>query len=223
MDRSQQLLERYEGNRVIRGLIQLIPFGAGSALDTVLIQTVDKIRTERAQVFFDELADGEVVFDDDLLRSEDFIHKYFSTAQYALNSRKREKIRLFGCLLKDSLLATELVDIDQYEELLQVLDELGYRELVALQILDSYSDRPRTEEQNDLQWTRTFWDEFLDEVSERLTLPREEVQCFMIRIARTGCYQEFAGGYLSYTGGVGELTPIYYRLKRTLSEREDNV
>lgn len=223
MGRTAQLLERYEGNRVIRGLIQLIPFGTGSALDTVLIQTVEKIRIERAQVFFDELADGGVVVDEDLLRSEDFIHKYFSTAQYAFNTRRREKIRLFGRLLKDSLSATELDEIDQYEELLQVLDELGNRELVALQILDSYSDRPRTEEQNSLQWTRTFWDEFLDEVSEQLTMPREEVQSFMIRIARTGCYQEFAGGYLDYTGGVGELTPLYYRLKRSLSEREDSA
>ena len=53
---TENLLVRYEGNRVIRGLVQLIPYGVGSAIDVVVTKTLDNIREERSHAFFDELA-----------------------------------------------------------------------------------------------------------------------------------------------------------------------
>ena len=55
------LLEKYKDQRVFRSLIQLIPGGIGSALDVLLIQTLDKIRYKRIQAFFDELAKGDLI------------------------------------------------------------------------------------------------------------------------------------------------------------------
>ena len=61
MKNIQLLLEKYENNRVIRGLIQLVPFGIGGAIDVVLTKTLEKIQQERATTFFDELARGSNV------------------------------------------------------------------------------------------------------------------------------------------------------------------
>ena len=214
MSKLQPLLEKYEKNRVIRGLIQLVPFGIGGAIDVVLTKTVESIKEERAVAFFDELAKGDVVVDERLLESEDFLHAYFATAKYALNCRRREKISMFARLLKSSLTEKDISDIDEYEDFLKILDELSYRELLALRILDEYSSTPRTEKQNDLQWTNQFWDEFELRLAKELSIPEDQVSDFMNRIARTGCYEMFAGGYLDYTGGKGKLTPTYNRLKK---------
>lgn len=214
MSKLQPLLEKYENNRVIRGLIQLVPFGIGGALDVVLTKTLDNIREERAAAFFDELAKGNVVVDERLLESEDFLHAYFATTRYALNSRRREKITMFARLLKSSLTENNIANIDEYEDFLKILDELSYRELLALKILDEYSSTPRTEEQNDLQWTNQFWDEFEQRLAKGLNIPTNQVADFMNRIARTGCYEMFTGGYWDYTDGKGKLTPTYHQLKK---------
>jgi hypothetical protein len=218
MNTLQPLLEKYEGNRVIRGLIQLVPFGIGSAVDVILTKTLENIQEERAYAFFDELAYGNVVVDERLLESEDFLHAYYATTKFALNSRRREKISMFARLLKSSLTETEISNIDEYEEFLKMLDDLSYRELMALKILDEYGLTPRTEEQNDLQWSCEFWEEFEQRLLEELEIPKDQITAFMNRIARTGCYEMFMGGYLDYTGGKGKLTPIYYRLKKFIED-----
>jgi len=198
-------------------LVQLIPFGIGGALDVVVAKTMGNIREERSRAFFDELANTSTSLDPAILESEDFLHCYFSTARYALNSRRREKIQMFARLLKASLGEKGPRDIDEYEELLEILDDLTFRELQALTIMDSFSNRPRTPDQNDLQWTNTFWREFEDRIVLDLGVPRDEVADFMNRISRTACYEMFTGGYMDYTGGKGKVTPTYRRLKRFIS------
>ena len=131
MNVLQPLLEKYEGNRVIRGLIQLVPLGIGGAIDVVLTKTLENIQEERAGAFFDELAAGNIVVDENLLKSEDFLHAYYATTKFALNSRRREKIKMFARLLKSSLTDKEISNIDEYEDFLKILDELSYRELIA--------------------------------------------------------------------------------------------
>jgi hypothetical protein len=91
---------------------------------------------------------------------------------------------------------------------------------VALRVLDGYGSIPRTEQQNDLQWTNQFWDEFEKRLSDELGIPTNQVTDFMNRIARTGCYEMFTGGYMDYTGGKGKLTPTYHRLREFVEENK---
>ncbi len=216
----EKMLDRYESNRVIRGLVQLIPFGVGGAIDVVLTRTLVAIREERTRVFFDELAKGETQFPPTTLESENFLHCFFATTRYALNSRRREKIKMFARLLKSSVNDDGPQDTDEYEEYLEILDELSYRELYALAILDSYSSNPRTANQNDLQWANVFWADFLARLSSELKISRDEVTDFLNRISRSGCYELFSGTYYDYSGGKGKLTPTYRRLKEFIGEIE---
>lgn len=216
---SESLLLRYENNQVIRALVQLVPFGAGGALDVLLVGTLDDIRRDRSAAFFDELSvDGALITEADI-QSEDFLHKYFTTVKVALNTRRREKIVMFAKLLKSSCADDSVSDVDVYEDFLTILDELSFRELKALSILDEYSKRPRLHDHNDLQWTTTFWDDFEVRVTRELDLPSEEVSCFMNQIIRTGCYEIFTGGYMDYTGGKGKLTPTFRRLQALIQKK----
>ena len=51
--KMDKLIKKYEKNSVIRGLIQLIPFGIGSAFDASLMVTIQNIVSKRSEVFFD--------------------------------------------------------------------------------------------------------------------------------------------------------------------------
>ena len=45
----EQLVNRYEKKPIIKGLVQLIPCGIGSAADVALVTMVEKIREDRAR------------------------------------------------------------------------------------------------------------------------------------------------------------------------------
>ena len=111
----EKLLQRYERNPIIKGLIQLIPYSIGGAIDATLAATLLNIREKRLRIFFDELGSGRIELTQNLIASEDFLHCYFATVKAALNSRREEKIRMFARLLKSYTLPNSFSGTDEYE------------------------------------------------------------------------------------------------------------
>ncbi len=204
---------------VIRSLIQLIPCGVGSAFDVFVVYKIQEIRKERLRTFFDELGAGEIELTKNLIESEDFLYCYFATLRAALNARRREKTRMFARLLKSEVLPNSFSNTDEYEEYLKILDELSYREIEVLFILDEYETQfPKDPDVSNLSRIGNFWDNFTKDLSENLHIPHEEIYPLLTRLERSGCYVKLSGFTSSNTRG--ELTPTYYKLKRFII-RED--
>jgi len=55
----ETLIQRYEHSAVLRALVQLIPYGIGSAVEAMALTKANNIRRQRAKIFFDELGKGE--------------------------------------------------------------------------------------------------------------------------------------------------------------------
>lgn len=68
--------------------------------------------------------------------------------------------------------------------------------------------------------TNFIWDEFTKELEDTLYIPKDEIDAILTRLNRTGCYETFTGTYADYTGGKGQLTATYRRLKKLASESE---
>lgn len=214
-----QLADKYSKVPLFRGLIQLIPFGVGSAIDASLIALIENIRTKKLKTFFDELARGDIILSEELIKSEDFLHCYFATSQAYLNSRRTEKIKLFARLLKSSFEHNKIIDVDEYEELLSILDDLSFREISILFKLDKFEvDYPKKDDENELQRASRFWDKFIDEITSEFQISIGEANSIMTRLNRSGCYETFIGGYFGYTGDKGKLTDIFFKLKNLIKE-----
>jgi len=217
----EQLANRYQTNPVIRGLIQLVPWGIGSAADVALVTILENIRNDRAREFFDELGKGTVQLTPEIIESEDFLHRYFSTVRAALNSRRREKIRYFARLLTSSITSSEISTIDEYEEYLSILDELSFRELGLLVVLSRYEKENFLQDDTDpIQRPNRFWDQFSSEVCSRFSISNGELNGILARLNRTGLYRTIVGMYPGYTGGRGELTPLYAKLEKMIRPEE---
>ena len=223
----ERLANRYAENPVTRALVQLIPCGIGSAADTALVTILENIREDRAREFFDELKRGDVELTPEIIKSEDFLHAYFATAKAALNTRRREKIRCFACLLTSSIDSSEISTIDEYEECLGILDEISFRELGILVILSRYEkDYPHQAGERDYDRRVRFWDRFSSEVCSRFSIPRGDLSSIITRLNRTGLYETFVGyssvaeSNLSYTGRIGALTPLYRKLEKLIRPDE---
>lgn len=212
----EKLAQQYERQPVLRGLIQLVPYGIGSAIDVALSTQLQNIREDRTRTFFDELAKDNIELSPELLKSEDFLHCYFATVRAALNTRRREKIRMFARLLKSSALPNSFINTDEYEEYLGILDELSYRELLILFILEKYeSNFISKDDKTGVNAIHPFWERFCEEIEETLSIPKNEIDAVLTRLNRTGCYETIRG-YLDLTGTEGHLTPSYFRLKKLI-------
>lgn len=213
-----RLVARYERQPILRGLVQLVPFGAGSAIDLALLTHFSNLREERLREFFDELAAGEVALTEEAVRSDSFLHCYFATIKAAVNSRRREKIRALGRMLTRSVIQNGIREPDIYEECLSILEELSERELRILSILDARSTaHPHREDQNPLQHAAQFWDSFVADACAELGIVPDELGAMLTRLARTGLYAPIVGSYWDYKG-EGRLTPLFHRLKELVGE-----
>ena len=216
------LAEQYSDKPIVRSLLQLIP-GWGIA-DTLLQQRVNEIRSERLKIFFNELADGKHELNEELIKSEDFLHSYFCTIKAVINTRQREKIRLLARLLDASIEADASSCPDEYEELLSVLDSISLREFKALvELFRLENKNPRGDSENELQNALGYWGHFRAHVIELIGVPESSFTAFMAKIERTGLYLRITGGYLDYAGDIGRTTELFRRLLQFVEEKSPNV
>lgn len=210
-----RLLERYEHQPILRGLVQLIPLNIGAAYESALLTKLNEYRAERLRTFFDELESGRIELSRDVIESEDFLHSYFATLRAVLSTRRRQKIRYLARLMKSAFSADRFESVDQYEELLAIVDDLSFRELVALSILaECETATPQEAIENELQRANKLWPAFEKKVADRLGISATDLSPLLTRLQRSGCYAEITGGYYDYTGGRGRLTSLYYAIAK---------
>ena len=210
------LADRYKAKPVLRGLVQLVPFGIGSAIDSFLASKLAQIHEDRFRVFFDELAEGKVEVTSAIAESEDFLHAFGATARAVSRTRRREKTKLLARLLRGAF-AESIGSIDEFEELLSILDELSFRELIILGHLARLErSTPFADSDNDLQRAVKVWPELEAVVKTQMGLEPEQLAPILVRLQRSGCYSEITGGYWDYTGGRGRLTALFYRLENVV-------
>lgn len=202
---------QYDDKPIIQALLQLIP-GWGAA-DTLLQRRADEIRSERIFTFFEELASGTQSLTQELIQEEDFLHSYFCTLRAVINTRRREKIKLFAKLLDSSIDPVFSVSPDEYEELLSILDEISLREFNALYKLMKFEvSNPIQKDQSILQNAKEYWEQYRNSITEEIGIPLESFNAFMAKTERTGLYTRITGMYWDYSGDIGKTTTLLSRL-----------
>jgi len=212
-DYYKELLQlSYENDKTVRGIIRFS--GLSEFFRHFVSERVKDIRLERSKTFFDELQKKEIQLSEGVIKSEDFLHKFFITFRAAINTRQREKIEMFARLLNSSFENNPIEQVNIYEDYLNILDELSYREIQALVLLDSFYTVPREDDENNNQWVNKYWEEFKDKLQEKINIEEENINDFMIRLSRSGLYDTFSGEYyFGATKGKGMLTPTFEDMK----------
>ena len=212
-DSNLEVLEQYNQHSTLRALASMLPLGA--AADIKLQAKLDEMRKKRAKIFFDELNERSTPLTREEIESEDFLHKYFSTVKYVLNTRRGEKIRMFARLLSNSETAKLSCDIDRYEDFLKILDELSYKELCLLNIYDEFTATPRNDGTIPLEPPLySLSGNFKEKVFIEAGIPGDELACWLKRLERTGCYTPFPTSHAENNPyNFGHVTRTYHKLK----------
>lgn len=200
------------GNPIVRSLCQFLP--GGGSLDILIAERLSEIQQERLDILVTRINQGHLGLDSKEVQSEKFIHAFVKTARAATNSYKREKIELFAQVFIYGYNDHQFEEMDSYEEVLSIVEDMTLREFKILAALEQHS-RTTTKlvNENNLLWTQKFWPNFVDTVEKEFHMDEKYLQAVLKRIERTGLYKEIVGTYLGYTGGKGILTPLYTQIK----------
>ena len=188
----------YVKSKTVRSLMQIagtVSFGGTSALDSAIALKVEDIRGGRLRTFFEELDKGETELTEEQIKTEDFLHAFFATTKAALNTRRRDKIRMFAGVLNSYGAKYEEMSIDEYEVYLNILDELSLREFRTMVLYEEYFNRAEKgfqgDPKDDAEIVNTFWKEFLAKLASQYDVTDDEVHAMLVRLQRTGCYRLF--------------------------------
>ena len=214
----EKLGKRYVNNPTIRILLQLIPHGIGSAIDVAFTTKINNLREARFRAFFDELSNQNTILTKEMIANSDFLHAYYSTLKAALNTRRKEKIRLFARLFSNYYNDECFENPDDYEEALSIIDDLSYREFQILLIINKHEkSNPKKEDQNTLQRIIAYWNDLLKDIEVITGIPNNEINSNLTRLNRTGLYQTLTPVYWDYEGDVGHLTKYFEKFIKVLN------
>ena len=182
------------------------------------------MRTERTERFFDRLRENGLTLTAEEIEREDFLHCFFVTTDAALRSRRREKIDLLADLLTGSVRSDKVDSADEYEEMLQILDDLSYRELTTLSLMEKVeSETPRDDPHDESPWVKRCRKTLDSLLEERFALSVDEIDPFLRRLGRSGLltrvtiYNETSTTItLTLDAEHVKLSPIYYRMREIL-------
>lgn len=208
----------YENDKTIRGIIRFS--GLSEFFSHFITDRVKEIRLKRSKTFFNELQQRNVVLKEETIKSEDFLHKFFVSYKAAINTRQREKIRMFARLLNSSLEDTPINPVDTFEDYVKILDDLSFREIRALILLESFYNTPKSDNENKLQWTQKFWEDYKNELTVKLNIPEQLISDFMDRLARTGLFRKLDENIFADKEAEGILTPTFDGLKKYALDKD---
>ena len=204
----------------LRAILQLEPTGVGSAYEVMLSHRISEMRNRRFRIFMDELSRGDRELTPELIDSDKFLHAFFCTTRASLNTNREEKIRVFGRLLLYAA-RENVLNTDTFEEFVSILEDLSVREFQVLLLLNEYEQvTQREEDQNDLQFAKSFWSDFEKSVNEKLGIDELELPSILTRINRTGLYETFTGTFLDYRGGKGKTTVLFEKFVKWIKLNE---
>jgi len=216
-------LDGYKNNAVLRGLftcalglVNPLLAAAIVGMETAVF-TWQEQRVKKWEALAKEMGTWESL-QEKALEDEQFLH-CFGQVIYAIErTQNQSKIQYFARLLKAELEQPLLLSVDEYEEFLGIIEDLSYRELIVLSVLDKYETRyPVQEGENEYQRCLRFWEKMSDELVSDYQIPRNEIDSLFIRTTRSGCYKLFRGAYYAGdTVGKGTLMPMFHRLKQII-------
>lgn len=210
-DSMNSVLEFYRRSPIVRGLVQLVPYG-GPALDAAIISAFDLMGQKRIDRFFRDLEENKLELTPDVVQSDEFLHRFMITSRAVMVQGEAEKIRLFANLLKRGTTSADL-STAEYEEFTQILEALSTRELHLLRLIDENQKSLPVERGKPAPASGEFWNRLIDEAANTLNVTSAEIGAMLVRLTRTGCYIENPSTSWQY-GRQGYTTAIWRRFRK---------
>lgn len=214
-EKLEKASEIYAENTYIRALVNAIPYIGGS-LDTLFYSKGQKILEERILILLKNLKEDielteEKMVKKDFIDTEEFFDLIVKAINASTKTKSKEKIKLYSKVLKGSLTLEHTNEYDPYTYL-TIIEELSFKEIEVARCLYELKEIRKYKYQDGL----TNDAQILSK--EYTNLQIDELPFLLLRVEKSGLIKEKVGSFLGYGGGQYEITDVFKKLMKFLSE-----
>ena len=219
----QKVKNNYLVKNTIGELVRSIPV-LGAMLDDSIDATLTEFQEAKREELLNIISNDVGNITIDRVNNVEFIMNFVKTLEAVNRLSSNDKVKYFATLLKSGYLVDDPMSTDEFDEYLSNLSTLSYRQINLLidlfiheknNVSDYVDDESKKD--NKLASRSGRWGDFIDMVTTKYSLTKEEVIAVFSSISKTGFCAEVVGTYLGYTGGVFYVTSSCEKFVRMIT------
>lgn len=182
--KNTQEVKKVIENPVVKGFTNIakavpsLNFGI-EALDTMLNNRFEN----KLKLVLDEIINGDEIITPEMLQDIDVISSFLQMMEAVKRTQVNEKIIIFARLFKNFILSENSIKQDEYEEYLNVLSELSFREI---DILMTYHNHMNHCKEVSNIFESTTYQSFKCEIFSRYLITEAELTDILTRMQNKG-------------------------------------
>ncbi len=200
---NAELVNDVRTNPVVSSFIKLIkkvPYFGELVYDSADIKFREFQESKRKELY-EYITDSPELITEDKVNNITVLMELARALDVVNKLASNEKVLFISKLFKACCLECDNVNIADYEEYLERIADLSYREIDVLVMLK------QNEGTND---------KFFEAVTEKYSLKREDVIAILHGLTRSGFCSELTGSFLGYSGGWFSTTSYFDRFLKMI-------
>lgn len=180
---------------VLMAPIKQIPV-IGDLIDSSTDKILEKFQHKKEQELVDVILSDKNLITTEMVNDVEFIINYARVVDAVKRLATNDKVKYFGNLIRNGYLSGNHIENSEFEENLNILNTMSYREIQYLVDYKKYCDEKCNQKKaksvkmqgNYSQYN--IWERFETEYSELLGIKKSELYCIFMRIKQTGFIDE---------------------------------
>lgn len=190
-----------KSNPVIEGVMSVVKAVPviGDMIDSSINLTISKFQQEKEKEFIDVILKDRGSITSEEVNDIEFIFNYAKTMEAVKRLASNDKVKYFGNLIRNGYLSGEKISNNDFEEYMDILNTMSYREIKSLVDFKIFTDNNNSKR----SYNYNTWPKFQKIYAEKLNISPNEVYGIFMRIKQTGLVEEL---YETESGDVDDNT-----------------
>lgn len=168
----------------------------GDLIDSSTDKLLDDFQQKKEQELLDVILTNSTVITTEMVNNVEFIINYARVVEAVRRLATNDKVKFFGNLIRNGYLSEEHIENSEFEEYLDILNTMSYREIKYLVDYKQYCEekeknshfKPKKVERYGIRYNR--WDYFTKDYSETHNISAGELYYTFVRMKQTGFLEE---------------------------------
>lgn len=170
---------------VLMPVIKSVPI-IGDMIDSSMNRVIQDFQQRKEQELIDIILKDSNIITSDMVNNVEFIVNYNRTLEAVRRLATNDKVRFFGNLIRNGYLSGEHIACSEFEEYLDILNTLSYREIQCLVDYMIYCEARSKNKK--VQYNA--WAYFRRDYAKKMQISESELWSVFTRIKRTGFIEE---------------------------------
>ena len=170
---------------VLMPWVRAIPV-IGDMVDSSMNKVIEEFQHKKEQELIEVILRDENSITSEMVNDIEFIVNYNRTLEVVRRLATNDKVKYFGNLIRNGYLSGGHIENSEFEEYIDILNSMSYREIQCLIDYKMYCD----EKNKDKKFRYNRWDYFRSHYTKLKQITAHELWSVFMRLKRTGFIEE---------------------------------